>query len=57
VRSPVRLWHGAEDRAIPASAAQAIAARVRRAELTLLPAEGHFLVFERWREILAWLLE
>lgn len=26
------------------------------AELTLLPGEGHFLVFERWREILAWLL-
>jgi pimeloyl-ACP methyl ester carboxylesterase len=56
VRAPLRLWHGTEDRAIPASAAQALAARVRGAELTLLPGEGHFLVFERWPEILAWLL-
>jgi hypothetical protein len=30
---------------------------VRGAELSLLPGEGHFLVFERWREILAWLLQ
>jgi len=57
VRSPLKLWHGTEDRAIPAAAAQAIAARVRGAELDLLPGEGHFLVFERWREILAWLLQ
>ena len=56
VRSPVRLWHGGEDLAVPAVAAQAIAARVRGAQLTLLPRGGHFLVFERWREILAWLL-
>lgn len=56
VRSPVKLWHGTEDRAIPAGAAQAIAARVRGAKLSLLPGEGHFLVFERWPEILAWLL-
>ena len=56
VRSPVRLWHGMEDRAVPAAAAQAIAARVRGAQITLLPGEGHFLVFERWREILGWLL-
>jgi pimeloyl-ACP methyl ester carboxylesterase len=57
VRSPVKLWHGTEDRAIPAAAAQAIAMRVRGAELSLLPGEGHFLVFERWREIVAWLLQ
>lgn len=56
VRSPLRLWHGTEDRAVPAAAAQALAARVPGAQLTLLPGEGHFLVFERWREILAWLL-
>jgi pimeloyl-ACP methyl ester carboxylesterase len=56
VRAPVRLWHGTEDRAVPASGACAIAARVPGAELMLLRGEGHFLVFERWREILAWLL-
>jgi len=41
----------------PAAAAQGIAARVQGAHLTLLPGEGHFLVFDRWREILAWLLQ
>ena len=56
VRSPLRVWHGAADQAVPAAAARAIAGRVRGAELTLLPGEGHFLVFDRWREILAWLL-
>ena len=56
VRSPVKLWHGTEDRAIPAGAAQAIAARVRGAELSLLPGDGHFLVFQRWHAILGWLL-
>ena len=56
VRSPLRLWHGTEDRAVPAAAAQALAARMPGAQLTLLPGEGHFLVFERWREILGWLL-
>ena len=55
VRSPVRLWHGTEDRAVPAAAGQAIAARVPGAQLTLLQGEGHFLVFERWPEILGWL--
>jgi pimeloyl-ACP methyl ester carboxylesterase len=57
VRAPLRLWHGDDDRAVPPSGAQAIAARVRGAELTLLPGRGHFLVFERWREVLAWLLQ
>lgn len=57
VRAPLHLWHGTEDRAIPAAGAQALAARVPGARLTLLPGEGHFLVFERWREILGWLLD
>lgn len=57
VRAPLRLWHGDDDQAIPPSGARAIAARVRGAELTRLPGRGHFLVFELWREILAWLLE
>ena len=57
IRAPLALWHGSEDRIVPAPAAQATAARVPAAELRLLPSEGHFLVFERWREILGWLLE
>jgi pimeloyl-ACP methyl ester carboxylesterase len=56
VRAPVRLWHGSEDRAVPAAAAHALAARLPDAQLSLCPGEGHFLVFARWREILRWLL-
>jgi pimeloyl-ACP methyl ester carboxylesterase len=56
IRAPLALWHGTEDRIVPASASQAIAARVPHAELRLLPGEGHFFVFERWREILGWLM-
>ena len=56
IRAPLALWHGTEDRIVPAAAAQAIAASVPHAELYLLPGEGHFLVFERLREILGWLM-
>jgi pimeloyl-ACP methyl ester carboxylesterase len=56
IRAPLALWHGTEDRIVPAAAAQAVAASVPHAELRLLPGEGHFLVFERLREILGWLM-
>jgi pimeloyl-ACP methyl ester carboxylesterase len=55
IRAPVCLWHGTEDRIVPARAAQLVATRVPGAELRIIPGEGHFLVFERWREILDWL--
>ena len=57
IRAPLALWHGTGDRIVPAAAAQAVAAIVPRAELHLLEGEGHFLVFERWREILGWLMQ
>ena len=57
IRTPLALWHGTEDRIVPAAAAQATADRVPHAELRWLPGEGHFFVFERWREILAWLVQ
>jgi pimeloyl-ACP methyl ester carboxylesterase len=57
IGTPLALWHGAEDRIVPATAAQAIAARVPHAELHLLAGEGHFFIFERWREILSWLVQ
>ena len=56
IRAPLCLWHGTEDRIVPARAAQLVAARVAGAEARIVPGEGHFLVFERWREILDWLL-
>ena len=56
VRAPLCLWHGTEDRIVPVSAARVIAARVPAAQTKIVPGEGHFLVFERWREILEWLM-
>jgi len=56
IRAPLCAWHGTEDRIVTVRAADAIAARVPRAELRIAAGEGHFLVFERWREILGWLV-
>jgi pimeloyl-ACP methyl ester carboxylesterase len=53
---PLALWHGTEDRIVPFAATRAVAARVPHADLRLLPGEGHYYVFERWREILDWLM-
>ncbi len=55
IRAPLCLWHGTDDRIVPVRAAQLVAARVAAAEARIVPGEGHFLVFERWREILEWL--
>lgn len=56
VRAPVALWHGEADRMIPPSATLALAAAIPNSEVHLLPGEGHFLVFDRWGEILDRLL-
>jgi len=57
IEVPLGLWHGTEDRIVPVAATRAVAARVPRADLHLLAGEGHFFVFERWREILARLMQ
>ncbi|MFO1327012.1 MAG: alpha/beta fold hydrolase [Rubrivivax sp.] len=41
VRTPVLLLHGAEDRLIPPSHSQALAARAPQAQLHLVPGAGH----------------
>jgi pimeloyl-ACP methyl ester carboxylesterase len=52
---PVMLWHGADDWLIPPSASQWLARMIPQARLQVIPNEGHFLVFDRWPEICAWL--
>lgn len=56
VAAPVTLWHGEADRMVPPAASRALAAKLPRAEAVFLAGEGHFLVLDRWREILARLL-
>jgi pimeloyl-ACP methyl ester carboxylesterase len=57
IRAPVALWHGAADWLVPASASRHLAAAVPGARAHELPGEGHFMVFDRWAEILDWLRE
>jgi pimeloyl-ACP methyl ester carboxylesterase len=56
VSCPVALWHGALDTIVPPGATTAMAALLPHATVRIFPDAGHFLVFEVWHEILAWLL-
>lgn len=49
----VDLWHGEEDRSIPAAMARRVAHAIPRCHARILPGEGHFLIFKYWTEILA----
>ena len=51
----VRLWHGEDDWLIPPSATRHLVQMIPNARSEMLPREGHFLVFDRWPEICAWL--
>jgi pimeloyl-ACP methyl ester carboxylesterase len=53
---PVAFWHGDADRMVPPSASEALVAAVPGAELHRLPGAGHFAVFDRWAEVLGWLM-
>jgi len=55
IRSPVAIWHGDEDRMVPHAGAEALAHAIPHAELHLVAGAGHFLAFDRWREIVGWL--
>ena len=52
---PAAFWHGADDRMVPPSASRALAAAMNAA-LHERPGEGHFMIFDRWAEILDWLV-
>jgi pimeloyl-ACP methyl ester carboxylesterase len=56
IRAPVALWHGDADWMIPPSATHHFAASIPGARVHLLAGEGHFMVFDRWGEILDWLV-
>lgn len=52
VRGIVHVWHGLQDRLVPAADAMLLAAALPRARLALDPDEGHFFYRRRLREIL-----
>lgn len=55
VACPVSLWHGEDDWLIPHSASLHLAGSIPGAGVYLFPRDGHFMVFDRWREICEWL--
>jgi pimeloyl-ACP methyl ester carboxylesterase len=53
IRQPVRIWHGTQDRVVPLSHSEYLAAHLPRAQLAIVADEGHFsLPLRHLREIL-----
>jgi pimeloyl-ACP methyl ester carboxylesterase len=48
----VHLWHGEEDASIPVFVGRHVAEAIPNCHSTFVHSEGHFLLFEHWREIL-----
>jgi pimeloyl-ACP methyl ester carboxylesterase len=53
IGTPVRLWHGGDDRTVPSSHARWIASRLSAAELTIWPEVGHLHDADRWGKVFA----
>lgn len=48
----VNLWHGEEDASMPIAVGQYMARTIPTCHATFIHDEGHFLLFDHWREIL-----
>ncbi len=57
IRAPVAMWHGAEDRIVPPAATRHLAALIPGARAEVLPGLGHFMIVDRWDEILDWVVQ
>ena len=57
IRVPVHIWHGDRDTSTPLAMARAMAQAIPHSRLTILPGEGHLLLFGHWESILADLLQ
>jgi pimeloyl-ACP methyl ester carboxylesterase len=55
IRVPLQLWHGTQDRFVPFSHGQWLAARLPRAEIHLEPNEGHLSMMRKVPSSLHWL--
>lgn len=52
VECPIRLWHGDADATVPARHAEHVARLLPKADLGLLPGEGHLHSPARWEEFI-----
>ncbi|MBN2387135.1 MAG: alpha/beta hydrolase [Anaerolineales bacterium] len=53
IRTSVQLWYGEADNLVPPGMGRHLAACIPGARLTLLPDEGHLLLFKHWGAILS----
>lgn len=52
ISTPVRIWHGELDQAVPIDMGRHLARSIPSAQATFLPGEAHHLLYDRWEEIL-----
>jgi pimeloyl-ACP methyl ester carboxylesterase len=48
----VHIWHGDQDTSTPLTMPNYIANLIPDSALTIIPNEGHFLLFNHWKDIL-----
>jgi pimeloyl-ACP methyl ester carboxylesterase len=53
IHVPVALWHGLEDNTVWPATARHNAARLGTRDVTMVADAGHFLIFQRWKDIVA----
>lgn len=52
IRIPVKLWHGAQDKTVPANMSREQHERIHSSTLVILPEEGHFSLPVKHMEII-----
>ena len=57
IQVPVKIWHGRQDRMVPAQHGQWLAANIPGAEADISDRDGHFTMHARVGEIHDWLLQ
>jgi pimeloyl-ACP methyl ester carboxylesterase len=56
IHVPVQLWHGEQDTTVPVRIGRYIAAALPRCQSHFVGDAGHYLIIQRWRDILTHLL-
>ncbi len=57
IRVPMQLWHGQRDATVPVPIGHALSAALPRCQAHFVPNAGHFLVMDRWQQILTELVQ
>ena len=58
IKTPVQLWHGAQDRFVPVSHGEWLAERIPGVDARIHDEDGHLTIqLERIGEVHAWLLD